>query len=420
MIVTRKADQYSPVGNLLSTTVTTLGTVTPSYFDTKPATVKSTFVKGWRPPLAYSRQVFGDGLWSGRASHKQVNPDKGWTILTWEGYPDISNSNYAPKWDGSAPPILWTNLTARAEVECKIKLKDQKVQYCTALAEASKTVEAIARTFNQLFAGYKQLRKGNLSGALKALNVLPRQIVKDKNGRITMGGAGKRVLAGSTGAFANRWLELQYGWLPLLGDLHGAYEDSRRSFLDRGFLVSAKRVITQAINESKDLAESNKLPCNIRTTGKAGVKVRLDYNLRSDALSTAATIGLTNPLEVAWELVPFSFILDWALPIGDWLSSMDADFGLTFKGGTKTQFYEYRKHGTCNYQGPTSFAGGTWQNAHWEREIHNSGMTRTVYSSTPFPIPYFKNPVSTLHAMNALSLGRALLSGSKIPTFVRN
>lgn len=44
--------------------------------------------------------------------------------------------------------------------------------------------------------------------------------------------------------------------------------------------------------------------------------------------------GLLNPLEVIWELVPLSFVADWFLPIGDYLSALDAPFRFTHIGGT--------------------------------------------------------------------------------------
>lgn len=416
----RTVAQYGPDGRFLSTVQQNYTATGPSYFDSKPPVTRTKRVAGWRPPTSYTRQILSEsGSWTGNAVHRQKNPDGGSTVITWPMYADTTNSNYGPSWNGAVPTIPWTSLTARAEIECKIKLKAQNVQYCTALAEASKSVQAIASSLTQVFGAYKALRQGNFVGALKSLNILPRPVTKKGSG-VGLKEAGKQVWAGTTGPLANRWLELQYGWLPLLGDIASAYEDSRRSFLDRGYVVSAKRVVKYGLRSEKKLSHPNKLVATIKQSGEAGVKVRLDYTLRSDALSIAATTGITNPAEVLWELVPFSFIFDWIVPIGDWLSSLDADFGLLFKGGTKTLFSHLKIAGSCDYQGASSFAGGYWVNASFQRSYVEDYVTRTVYASTPFPMPYFKSPVSTLHAMNALALGRVLLAGSKVPSFVRN
>jgi hypothetical protein len=44
-----------------------------------------------------------------------------------------------------------------------------------------------------------------------------------------------------------------------------------------------------------------------------------------------ASIGLINPSTVVWELIPFSFVVDWFLPIGNFLH------GLSALTGTSTQ-----------------------------------------------------------------------------------
>lgn len=61
--------------------------------------------------------------------------------------------------------------------------------------------------------------------------------------------------------------------------------------------------------------------------------------------------GLLNPLEVIWELVPFSFVADWFLPIGDYLSALDASSRFTHEGGSWGQRreivmdYKMTRHG---------------------------------------------------------------------------
>lgn len=40
-----------------------------------------------------------------------------------------------------------------------------------------------------------------------------------------------------------------------------------------------------------------------------------------------------NPLSWAWELIPFSFVIDWGIQVGDWLTSLDALRGVSCLGG---------------------------------------------------------------------------------------
>lgn len=44
---------------------------------------------------------------------------------------------------------------------------------------------------------------------------------------------------------------------------------------------------------------------------------------------TAAIWGLDSPIEAAWELVPFSFIIDWFTNIGDIIGALILNPGLT-------------------------------------------------------------------------------------------
>jgi hypothetical protein len=64
--------------------------------------------------------------------------------------------------------------------------------------------------------------------------------------------------------------------------------------------------------------------------GKAYIRRNLTatYRPSSDVISLLSNLGLINPLSVAWEVVPFSFVIDWFIPVNKWLNSLTADAGL--------------------------------------------------------------------------------------------
>jgi hypothetical protein len=43
----------------------------------------------------------------------------------------------------------------------------------------------------------------------------------------------------------------------------------------------------------------------------------------SDVLDTQRTLGLYDPAGLAWELLPFSFVADWFVPIGNYLENLN-------------------------------------------------------------------------------------------------
>lgn len=135
-------------------------------------------------------------------------------------------------------------------------------------------------------------------------------------------------------------------------------------------------------------------------------KVVLHYDVLSKTKALLSRGGVSNPALIAWELVGFSFVVDWAAPIGEWLATMDSDFGLKFKSGTCSQVYETKLK--------LSVAGGSAVfNANRAKSVYGVASSRmfrfnrSVYTTTPWPLPYVKNPFSVQHGLNALALLRA-------------
>lgn len=70
--------------------------------------------------------------------------------------------------------------------------------------------------------------------------------------------------------------------------------------------------------------------------------------------------GFVNLAEVAWELVPLSFVVDWFVPIGDWMASLSSLVGLSI---TDAGYSVARSTTTrVSYDGFkfTPYPGGTW------------------------------------------------------------
>jgi hypothetical protein len=128
--------------------------------------------------------------------------------------------------------------------------------------------------------------------------------------------------------------------------------------------------------------------------------------VRSSApLSNLAKVGILNPLQLAWEVVPYSFVVDWFLPIGNWLGGLDAAAGLDFESGYQTTLLKQDQ--------------STIESLWWDRTSPTPArqvksvsefrkfaqMSRTTLTSFPSaPAPRFKNPLSMSHMASALAL----------------
>nr|UJQ85329.1 MAG: hypothetical protein 1 [Leviviridae sp.] len=282
------------------------------------------------------------------------------------------------------------------EIAALLKLKDTRINIGVALGEARSTAATFGGGWSQIrdTANYVGTQLGRVAQSARSL----------KKGKWK--DAKRHLGLPPSGAIPKNWLALQYGWLPLLSDIKGATDELLglpAHSLVRTVKSSAK--FTDDLNIYDQFTNFQSL---YTIKKRSGVFVRLDYEPSNTLLQTATRVGLTNPLEVAWELVPFSFVIDWAYPLGNWLSALDASFGWTFKSGSCSTF-QRSDVGFSNGPQQSVRVRGSWQGS--KKEIR---FTRTVYSDSPFPSPpSLKNPVSAGHLANGLSLIASVFGGKK-------
>lgn len=120
--------------------------------------------------------------------------------------------------------------------------------------------------------------------------------------------------------FAARfWRALSYGswtWgvLPFISDVKALL----RTIANLGTRLSAVKF------EQKHLISLDYSTTSLRWVGRATVYHSgvIDYSFADQALVLLDRIGLHADLSVAWDLIPFSFVVDYILPIGDFLDSL--------------------------------------------------------------------------------------------------
>jgi hypothetical protein len=124
-------------------------------------------------------------------------------------------------------------------------------------------------------------------------------------------------------------------------------------------------------------------------------------------LLQANRLGVINPLAIAWELYPFSFVIDWFVPIGSVLTAATATAGLEFVSGhtTRSIQLEYAEEGW-----------GTGSQETLQQGMYRESwglMQRGVESNFRFPVPYADtNPFGKnrqARAASALALLRQLV-----------
>jgi hypothetical protein len=86
-------------------------------------------------------------------------------------------------------------------------------------------------------------------------------------------------------------------------------------------------------------------------------------------------MGLANPFAILWELVPFSFVVDYFYNVGDWLEQFNQDYGVTVYNASYTHKLSDLTVGNNKYR-PN--ASAPWQDAFVDSEAVS--VERTVGS----------------------------------------
>lgn len=274
------------------------------------------------------------------------------------------------------------NLRAESDTCALLRLRQgNRLQLGADIGESRKTLNMIGGNMHQVLSAYRAARRGNW--------VLAARILGLGNGPIT-----KQA--------ANRWLELQYGWLPLMGSIHDGVGALREGFRDpSSHIYSAKCV--KRISKEKDLSDPGR---TAKTTHQWISKSQIYYKVSNRVVDQIDRFGLLNPLSVAWELVPFSFVLDWFVPVGNTLSALTATAGLEFVAGYHTMV-ELKTFEQSVIRNPSP---GVNQISPGRYATESFGFQRGPWNNFPRPQLYASShPLSTKRVVNAIALLRQLL-----------
>lgn len=138
-------------------------------------------------------------------------------------------------------------------------------------------------------------------------------------------GKAKKILARGRRGAPDTWMLYRYGLTPLAYDAAGLMDSMwilSQTPLIRSFRKPKREVLT---NKSALYYSGSYIgDLSSVTMKKATRHVVVEYL----PIQAFTSLGLTNPLLTAYELIPYSFVLDWFIGIGDYLASIDALVGV--------------------------------------------------------------------------------------------
>lgn len=337
-------------------------------------------------------------IWSNR---KQVTPwytiDEGkWRYLHVAG---LCSWTYGFPVYGETIAQLKERADKRAVIKLLNKAKDSKFNGAVAFAESKQTSRLIGDFAVTMAKVLKNLRHGDLVSAGRAVGLT---IGKRAATRYRKRHKGVKSKDDIDQMLASGVLSIQYGVRPLISDVIGAAE----LFAQKVVFENLNRVKASSREEFDETVVFKSGATTQTCTRKGFVEVTYAsyFAKGSEIVHTLKQLGLTNPALVAWELLPWSFVIDWVFPFGNYLSSLDATLGLDFKAGyraTRLSFVETREQ--VIKEKPVDY--GDWLEETSREKYIVDEFDRIVLAGFPSPsLPSFKNPLSWEHALNGISL----------------
>lgn len=150
------------------------------------------------------------------------------------------------------------------------------------------------------------------------------------------------------------WLMYRYGIMPTISDICGS--------IDAMVLAATAKPLVRRYSCKIPLgAASREAPIvdpwyqPIGTQFHSGVAFAImtayvEWAADRPSVDFWKVSGLGNPLNTVWELIPFSFVVDWAIGVGDYLTSIDA------LAGSKRCAITSANHMDCYSAGPQGYS----------------------------------------------------------------
>lgn len=117
-----------------------------------------------------------------------------------------------------------------------------------------------------------------------------------------------------------RWLEYRYGWAPLINDCKAIAKLLER--IGEGKVMRRKAAsATSVANDTSTILG----PFQLTTIGTYSVLIqnKVTIGIRGSVVADASVPGIQlNPIQTGWELIPFSFVVDWILNVGKTISAI--------------------------------------------------------------------------------------------------
>lgn len=229
---------------------------------------------------------------------------------------ELRNASMVPSWG-----IKTAN---KAYSRFKDKALGDSSQLGVAAAEARQSFGMIADRSLGLYHAYKDLRKGKFRQALKRLSVEPKRKHRNK-------------IRSAAHEASGLWLEYWFGWSASVNDIFTACSQLSDPLPSNRFSGSSRLTIG---GKKYTSVYRNEVEKGLYRCKTGGTVVLVNPNL-----FLASQLGLVNPLAIAWELVPFSFVVDWFVDVGSYIEGYSDFVGTDILDSYRSFTYKTQRDG---------------------------------------------------------------------------
>jgi hypothetical protein len=204
-------------------------------------------------------------------------------------------------------------------------------------------------------------------------------------------------------ALGNAWLLNTYGIQPLMQTVYGLAEENLRTVINRTehLRVRASGKFLPTICNVPAVVGSVDFPVlNPGSELKTSVTYGLD--LRTDQFDLARFSSL-NPLSIAWELTPYSFVADWFYDIGGYLRNLETAclYANKFRSGYRTTLVA----GHVRFGLFQTGGGAEPYSSKWDGDLQMIDINRRLLTSYPAPrLPSLRAQLGSSRLLSAAAL----------------
>lgn len=284
----------------------------------------------------YSDDYFWDKI---RSSNKKVKgkyiANTVYQFHTGRVYPTVGTPYrryYATTADLN-PPAISTATNNKLYGKLREELIGPKGELLTSAFEWRSSLDMVSGRARQLGTAYLAVRRFQFKKAASILRIATPS--KFKN--LTKKQAQKKKLAPTA-----IWLEYWMGWAPLCGDIAHAIDTMGKDPASiRHFRVgvtqddSYNKVIVGYYGGPKDYARRT-----VAMSGKSRFAAYGDVVAVNHNYNIATKLGFINPALTLWQVVPFSFIVDWFANVSTVLGSLTDFSSLSFANTGSARKFE--------------------------------------------------------------------------------